>query len=76
MKVWKDANEVIKMVHELPSNKLRKTEREMIAIPKFDKNIDKKKKENLELSRIIYLKERCINHGINKKRKANFIQPV
>ena len=42
MKVWKDANEVIKMVHELPSNKLRKTEREMIAIPKFDKNIDKK----------------------------------
>ncbi len=36
-KVWKDANEVIKMVHELPSNKLRKTEKEMITIPKFDK---------------------------------------
>lgn len=36
-KVWKDANEVIKMVHELPSNKLRETEKEMVSIPKFDK---------------------------------------
>lgn len=47
-KVWKDADEVIKMVHELPSNKLRETEKEMVSIPKFDKvninlkNIDKK----------------------------------
>lgn len=51
-KVWKDANEVIKMVHELPSNKLRELDKEMVSIPKFDKNIEKKK-ENLELSRNI-----------------------
>jgi hypothetical protein len=36
-KVWKDANEVIKMVHELPSNKLREIDKEMVSIPKFDK---------------------------------------
>lgn len=42
-KVWKDADEVIKMVHELPSNKLRETEKEMVSIPKFDKC--KKKEE-------------------------------
>jgi hypothetical protein len=42
VKAWKDANEVIKMVNELPSKKLRKVEKEMISIPKFDKNIDKK----------------------------------
>lgn len=41
-KVWKDANEVIKMVHELPSNKMRETEKEMVKKPKFDKT---KKKE-------------------------------
>lgn len=38
MKVWKDADDVIKMVHELPSNKLRKINKEMVSIPKFDKN--------------------------------------
>ena len=37
VKAWKDANEVIKMVNELPSKKLRKVEKEMISIPKFDK---------------------------------------
>ena len=36
-KVWRDANEVIKMVHELPSNKLRKIDKEMVSIPKFNK---------------------------------------
>ena len=41
-KVWKDANEVINMIHELPNEKLRKIEREMISVPKFDK-YDKKK---------------------------------
>ena len=63
-KVWKDADEVIKMVHELPNNKLRKLDREMTKKPNFDKskiNFKKqkeKKKENLELSRNLYLKER------------------
>lgn len=42
MKVWKDAHEVIKMVHELPNEKLRKTEKEMVSVPKFDKS----KKDN------------------------------
>lgn len=37
MKKWKDANDVIKMIHELPSNKLRETEKEMTSIPKFSK---------------------------------------
>lgn len=36
-KVWKDADEVIKMVHELPSNKLRAIDKEMVSIPKFNK---------------------------------------
>lgn len=38
MKVWKDADEVIKMVHELPNEDLRKTEKEMVSVPKFDKS--------------------------------------
>jgi hypothetical protein len=36
-KVWKDADEVIKMIHELPSDKLRSIDKEMISIPKFNK---------------------------------------
>ena len=36
MKKWKDANEVIKMIHELPSE-LRNTEKEMSKKPNFDK---------------------------------------
>ena len=36
-KVWKDANEVIKMVHELPSNKLREIDKEMSKKPNFNK---------------------------------------
>lgn len=41
-KVWKDADEVIKMVHELPSNKLREIDKEMTKKPKFDKRNKKK----------------------------------
>lgn len=43
MKVWKDADEVIKMVHELDSEKLRQLDREMQKKPNFDKS---KKGEN------------------------------
>ena len=43
MKKWKDANEVIKMVHELDSHKLRQLDREMSKKPNFDK---RKKKGN------------------------------
>ena len=46
-KVWKDANEVIKMVHELPSNKLREMDKEMVSIPKFNK-CNKKEEETLK----------------------------
>lgn len=42
-KIWRDANEVIKITHELPSNKLRELDKEMGSIPKFDK-CDKKKR--------------------------------
>lgn len=55
-KVWKDANEVIKMVHELPNNKLRETEKEMVSIPKFDKVELNKKEEKLD--KIISLLEK------------------
>lgn len=47
-KVWKDADEVIKMVHELPSNKLRAIDKEMKQKPKFDKC---KKKEEKSLKK-------------------------
>lgn len=43
MKKWKDANEVIKMVHDLDSHKLRQLNREMSKKPNFDKC--KKKEE-------------------------------
>lgn len=36
MKKWKDADEVIKMIHELPSE-LRNVYREMSKKPNFDK---------------------------------------
>ncbi len=37
MKVWKDANEVIKMIHDLDNHKLRQLDREMSKKPNFDK---------------------------------------
>lgn len=42
MKVWKDANEAIKMIHEVPEE-LQKTEREMQKKPRFDKYDNKRK---------------------------------
>lgn len=36
MKKWKDADDIIKMIHELPSE-LRNIEKEMWKNPKFDK---------------------------------------
>lgn len=46
MKKWKDANEVIKMVHDLDNHKLRQLDREMSKKPNFDKR--NKKEGNLE----------------------------
>lgn len=37
MKKWKDANEVIKMIHELPNENLRNIDKEMSKKPNFDK---------------------------------------
>lgn len=37
MKVWKDANEVIKMINDLDNHKLRQLDREMSKKPNFDK---------------------------------------
>lgn len=42
VKVWKDVDEVVKMIHELPTEELRKIEKEMVSVPNFDKS---KKKE-------------------------------
>lgn len=36
MKVWKDADDVIKMIHELP-NELKNIDKEMSKKPNFDK---------------------------------------
>lgn len=36
-KVWKDADEVVKMIHDLEDNKLRELDIEMRKKPKFDK---------------------------------------
>ncbi len=38
MKVWKDADEVIKMIHDIEDSKLRKLDIEMKKKPKFDKS--------------------------------------
>lgn len=44
MKKWKDANDVIKMIHELPSE-LKDVDREMSKKPNFDKFKKKEKRE-------------------------------
>lgn len=36
-KVWKDANEVVKMIHDLEDEKLRVVDIEMRKKPNFDK---------------------------------------
>lgn len=43
-KVWKDADEVIKMIHELEDKKLREYDREMIKKPNFEHLQESKKK--------------------------------
>ncbi|MGL5714197.1 MAG: hypothetical protein ACRCX2_14350 [Paraclostridium sp.] len=45
MKKWRDIDEVVKMIHDLPNEKLRRTEKEMQKKPKFDK-FDIKLKSN------------------------------
>lgn len=54
MKVWKDIDEVVKMIHELPNNKLRNLDREMTKKPKFDKskiNLENRKKKEKPLKK-------------------------
>ena len=43
-KVWKDANEAIKMIHDIEDSKLRELDIEMRKKPKFDKYMKKMKK--------------------------------
>lgn len=43
MKKWKDADEVIKMVHDLDSHKLRQLDREMSKKPNFEHNVSTNK---------------------------------
>lgn len=42
-KVWKDVNEVVRMVHDLEDERLRSLDREMTKKPNFDKKEIKKK---------------------------------
>lgn len=42
-KVWKDIDEVVKMIHELPNEKLKVYDEEMKKKPGFDKRKDKKR---------------------------------
>ena len=42
MEKWKDANEVLKMVHELPNRQLRNIDIEMQKKPNFDHHETKK----------------------------------
>lgn len=44
MKKWKDADEVIRMIHELPNEKLRNIDKEMSKKPNFEHNADVGKK--------------------------------
>ncbi|MCU9808133.1 hypothetical protein LEQ06_08095 [Paraclostridium sp. AKS46] len=44
MKKWKDADEVIKMIHELPNENLRNIDKEMSKKPNFEHNADVGKK--------------------------------
>ena len=44
MKVWKDANEVIKMIHDLDNHRLRNIEKEMCKKPNFEHIADVGKK--------------------------------
>lgn len=43
-KVWKDADEVVKMIHDLEDKKLREYDREMIKKPNFERLQESKKK--------------------------------
>lgn len=47
-KVWKDANEAIKMIHDIEDSKLRELDREMRKKPKFDKSDKIKKKKEYQ----------------------------
>lgn len=45
-KVWKDANEAIKMIHDIEDSKLRELDIEMRKKPKFDKCKNKEEKNH------------------------------
>lgn len=47
VKIWKDANEAIKMIHDIEDSKLRELDIEMRKKPKFDKY--KKKEGNYRI---------------------------
>lgn len=62
-KVWKDVDEVVKMIHDLEDEKLRELDREMKTKPKFDHIADvgkmvkkeiNKRKEYWSKTRIFY----------------------
>ena len=64
MKVWKDADEVIKMIHELPSE-LRNVDREMSKKPNFDKFKNKEGIPRIEQNYILWRRGMDWNITIN-----------
>ena len=44
VKVWKDVDEVVKMIHDLEDKKLRELDKEMKIKPKFEKCENKEEK--------------------------------
>ena len=63
-KVWKDAKEAIKMVHDIEEYKLRELDIEMRKKPKFDKS-----KDNIKIRKII---KKWWLGGV----KLNFVEPI
>lgn len=46
VKVWKDVDDVVKMIHDLEDKNLRELNREMRKKPKFDKCKNKEEKNH------------------------------
>lgn len=74
MKKWKDADEVIKMIHELPNEKLRNIDKEMSKKPNFEHIADVGKKGNCKIKpgASKKLKGR-VNFGRGKKYEYKFL---
>lgn len=73
MKKWKDANDVIKMIHELPVE-LRNIDKEMCKKPNFEHIADTCKNGNCKIKLGVIKKLRGrVNFGRGKKYEYKFL---